>query len=87
MRLRVVREYLRAFLKAASIAAVTTVEPFMFIGFALLYVQMTRQSSTLTEKIEIQRWKRRRPGKFDIVPDDVPEEESIRPYLGPFVST
>jgi hypothetical protein len=33
------------FLTVASIAAVTAVEPFMFIGFALLYVRTAALSS------------------------------------------
>ena len=39
----------RQFLAVVSIAGVTAVEPFMFIGFALLYVRMSVSSSTSRE--------------------------------------
>jgi hypothetical protein len=42
------------FLTVASIAAVTVVEPFMFIGFALLYIKMTTVSSASKGELAIQ---------------------------------
>jgi hypothetical protein len=41
------------FLAVASIAAVTVVEPFMFIGFALLYIRMAALSSASSEALAI----------------------------------
>jgi hypothetical protein len=38
-------QLLLRFLTVASIAGVMVVEPFMFIGFALLYIKMTEVSS------------------------------------------
>jgi hypothetical protein len=42
------------YLTVASIAAVTVVEPFMFIGFALLYIKMTTVSSASKGELAIQ---------------------------------
>jgi hypothetical protein len=39
------------FLAVASISAVTVVEPFMFIGFALLYIRMAALSSASSEAL------------------------------------
>jgi hypothetical protein len=44
----------RPFLTIASIAAVTVVEPFMFIGFALLYVRMAEPSSASSKGLASQ---------------------------------